>query len=165
MLKLVFVSLLLFSTTLANSQSIEAKVTDLIDNDQSAKAIKLATKGLKSGESAQLYYLRGFCYSQLQNYDLAIADFGASLKLASNAPQTHYDLGYTYFLMGDSEKAIAGFDKAIQQDKNFAEAYLNRGSIKLQSGDLDGACADWQMAANLGMAMVESIIEENCGVE
>jgi tetratricopeptide (TPR) repeat protein len=165
MLKLVFVSILLLSTSLAQAQTIEAKVTDLIDNDKSAKAIKLATKGLKSGESAQLYYLRGFCYSQLQKYDLAIADFDASLKIAPNAPQTHYDLGYTYFLMSNSEKAIAGFDKAIQLDKNFAEAYLNRGSIKLQSGDLDGACEDWQMAANLGMALVESIIEENCGME
>uniref|UniRef100_UPI00404905C4 tetratricopeptide repeat protein n=1 Tax=Fulvivirga sp. TaxID=1931237 RepID=UPI00404905C4 len=110
------------------------------------------------------YYLRGFCYSQLQNFDLAIADFEASLKIAPKAPQTHYDLGYTYFLMGNNEKAIAAFDQAIAFDRNFAEAYLNRGSIKLQSGDLDGACADWQLAANLGMAMVEAIIAENCGL-
>jgi tetratricopeptide (TPR) repeat protein len=145
-------------------QTAEDKVVALIDEDKTEKAIKLATKSLEAGETAQLYYLRGFCYSQLQNFDLAIADFEASLKIAPKAPQTHYDLGYTYFLMGNSEKAIASFDKAIALDKNFAEAYLNRGSIKLQSGDLDGACEDWQMAANLGMALVEAIIAENCGM-
>jgi tetratricopeptide (TPR) repeat protein len=53
------------------------------------------------------FYDRGYCYGQIGNYQLAIADFSAAIRLNPNSADAYYYRGVAYQKMGNSDQAAA----------------------------------------------------------
>jgi tetratricopeptide (TPR) repeat protein len=66
---------------------------------------------------------RGNCYSELEDYDKAIADFTEAIRLAPQDPYAHCLRAWANDQKGEYSKAAAGYAKAIQLDPKYADGY------------------------------------------
>jgi len=66
------------------------------------------------------FYARGIAYTQLKNYDLAIADFTKAIALNPQRYISYLSRGLAYRDKEIYDRAIADFDKAIQLESNMA---------------------------------------------
>jgi len=91
-----------------------------------------------------LYHLnRGLAYLRLKNFDSAIQDANAALKIDKTSADARSNLGLVYQEMGDLDRAMACFNDAITTDKEHAESRLNRGTIFYRKGKPGAARQDW----------------------
>ncbi len=60
------------------------------------------------------YFHRGESHHQLGNFDAAIDDFAALLRLQPDNPSVHYSRGLAYAAKNDDKRANADFDRAKQ---------------------------------------------------
>ncbi|MCL2041338.1 MAG: tetratricopeptide repeat protein, partial [Bacteroidales bacterium] len=111
--------------------------------------------------AAKLYYFRGIAYSLLQDFDSALNDFNAAVKLDPNFTLAYFSravIRYKNMLVnrnecelnaGDSQKPvsekdevtliIADYQKAIELQKDFYFAWFNLGNTYLQAKDFKQA--------------------------
>jgi tetratricopeptide (TPR) repeat protein len=109
----------------------------------------IASGKIAGGRLAFAYYNRGLARLEMDDYDRAIADFDASIRLDAASAQTFNNRGSAWYAKGDRERAIADFDKAIGLDPAYAFAYNNRGEVFKDKGDLNRAIADYDKAIGL----------------
>jgi len=85
-------------------------------------------KAITSNPSnAEVYYRRGFVYSETDECDKAMADYNKAIELDPNHALAYYKRGCSYARMSKDEKAIADYSRAIELSPNLADAYLSRG--------------------------------------
>jgi tetratricopeptide (TPR) repeat protein len=75
---------------------------------------------------ALAYFHRGLAYSDKRDYDKAIADYSAAVKLNPAHAPSYNNRGSVYEKKGDNAKALADYSKAIQAQPNYVVAYSNR---------------------------------------
>ncbi|MFP4438023.1 MAG: tetratricopeptide repeat protein, partial [Chloroflexaceae bacterium] len=96
------------------------------------------------------YYTRGGIYSQMEEYQLAIADYTQFITMVPYAAQDAYiGRGLAYSRSGDETAAIADYSQAIQINPADPLPYNNRGQSYVNLGDYAAARADWTRAAEL----------------
>src|SRR5262249_44383457 len=61
---------------------------------------------IRNKQDAGAFYNRGLCYRDLKDYDKAIQDFSAAIRLDSKNPAIFTDRGIAYIAKGDYDKAI-----------------------------------------------------------
>lgn len=98
---------------------------------------------------AQLYVSRGGEWINKQDYDRAIADTTAALKISPKTPQANYHRGVAWANKGDSVRAVADFDAAIALKPDDAVAYFARALEQSIKGDYPRALADFDSALRL----------------
>jgi tetratricopeptide (TPR) repeat protein len=146
----------LFALTLVGAWSLSALSGIADDADRCANATgreglaacdRVIASGKIGGSGlASVYYNRGLAELEARDYDRAIADFDASIRLDPASAPTFNNRGSAWYAKGDSDRAIADFDKAIQLDPAYALAYHNRGEIWKDKGDFNLAIADYGKA-------------------
>ena len=67
-------------------------------------------------------------------WEKAIADLDAAIRLDAGQPFPHFNRGFAYFRQGKFEKAIADYDEAIRLEPKYADAYRDRGYARAMSG-------------------------------
>ena len=72
-------------------------------------------------DTAEAYLRRGDSYSDIQDYDRAIAD---------------YNRGAAYMASGYPEQAIGDLDRALELQPDFPQAFTNRSNAHLRLGHL-----------------------------
>lgn len=85
--------------------------------DQCTLAIPYYNEALKIiNTDAEAYFKRAYCYGQQKDYQLAIADYLAALKLNPMvfAETTHHNLGYDYYKLNQFKEAIPHFKKQLE---------------------------------------------------
>lgn len=95
------------------------------------------------------YNNRGLAYFNKRDFNNAIIDYNAALKIDPNFAQAYNGRCAARNAKGDAMNAIADCDQAIQIDPNFAYAYSNRGLAKRARGDTKGGDADIAKAQQL----------------
>jgi tetratricopeptide (TPR) repeat protein len=123
-------------------------------NASGREGIAACDRVIASGETgargrAVAYSYRGRAWLKIGEYDRAIADFDASIRLDPANAWTFNNRGSAWYFKGDRDRAIADFDKAIQRDPAYALAYHNRGEVRKDKGDFNGAIADYGDAIGL----------------
>jgi tetratricopeptide (TPR) repeat protein len=108
---------------------------------------------LKADDS-DLYLARGQDYHMNGQYDQAIADFDAALKL-KNSPVTIIQRGASYRAKGDYDRAVADYTAVIAVDAKDSgldgwEIYNERGIAEFFAAHYDTAAADFDKALTLG---------------
>ena len=108
---------------------------------------------LKADDS-DLYLARGQDYHMNGQYDQAIADFDAALKL-KNSPVTIIQRGASYRAKGDYDRAVADYTAVIAADAKDSgldgwEIYNERGIAEFFAAHYDTAAADFDKALTLG---------------
>ena len=106
----------------------------------------IASGKLGGRRLAFAYYNRGLTELETGEYDRAIADFDASIRLDSTSASTFNNRASAWYAKGDLDRAMVDFDRAIQLDPAYAFAYHNRGEIWRDKGDFSRAIADYSKA-------------------
>ena len=63
---------------------------------------------------AEVYFMLGTSYSQLEQYDKAISNLAEAIKLKPDYAQAHHNLGVAYNQKRDYDKAVACYNQAIK---------------------------------------------------
>jgi tetratricopeptide (TPR) repeat protein len=121
-------------------------------------AIAACTRAIRSGRFkgtalGTLYHNRAVEYELKQDYDKALADYNAALKLfpypSPDRPDALVGRGNCYSAKGDQERAIKDYDDALRQDLGNVNGYYNRGLAYRRKGDVQRARADYEKAISL----------------
>ncbi len=124
-------------------------------------AVEAFTRAILAGDLdpaslAVTFNNRGVAYSELGDYDRAIADYGEALSLAPgdttsirNLRIAHIRRAAAAARLGDRTAAQADYDRAIALEPSHPLAYLRRGQLALERGDRAAAIADLTKAQEL----------------
>ena len=115
--------------------------------------------GLNLGDLTIAYLRRAQLYFSNGDYDRAIADFSAFIRLRPNSVVAFNERGLSFGKKGDYDKAIADYTEAIRLNPVWsALPYYNRGSAYEKKGELEKALADFREALNKGSTTVSEDI-------
>lgn len=119
--------------------------------DLAIKHCTAAIEGRKANNEvlAQWHALRGMHHSDKGEYDKAIADHTAALKLDPKVRHANYFRGTAWSNKGDYERAIADFDMAIKLRSDDPVLFHARGIELTVKGDYPRAIADFDKALQL----------------
>ena len=81
------------------------------------------------------YYQRGMAHTQMQQFQLALADFTQALQIEPTDRQAYFQRGQTRFKLGDAQGAIEDYSEAIALDAQQAPFYLQRGIALMAMGE------------------------------
>lgn len=137
---------------LAQPADDAARCMNIVNN--SDLAIKLCTSAIESGRHsgdalARLHNSRGNEWAAKGNYDRAIADFDAALRLNPRYGEALRNRGDAWGDKGDYDRAITDYDAAIALDAKDAAAYSSRAFERTAKGDYARAIADYDTALRL----------------
>src|ERR1700730_13675219 len=96
------------------------------------------------------YFSRAQIYLKNGDYDRAIADLSAFIRLNPISVKALNDRGLSYANKGEYDRAIDDYTEAIRLDWGSALSYSYRGSAYEKKGELDKALADFREAQNKG---------------
>ncbi len=140
--------------------SAKSLIADAFDRHDDGRRLRdnaiadfAAAIGIKS-DDAGTFVERGQDYHLNQQYDPAIADFSAALKL-NNSPATLLQRAASERAKGGYQEAIADCTAALASDVRDAgldawDIYSERGSAEFLAGRYDEAAADFDKAIALG---------------
>jgi lipoprotein NlpI len=95
------------------------------------------------------YDNRGFGYYSKGQYELAIADYSAALRIDPNHANSFNSRGVAYLDTGQYDLAIADFGAALNNDPNLADSHWGRASAYLAKDQNDLAIADFTQALRI----------------
>lgn len=97
------------------------------------------------------YCRRGDCYQEHGDYDKALADYTAVIRMTEGdeRAQAYCDRGAAYRDQGEYSKALADFEMALQLLPHSRDAYRLRGMTYAEAGDPQRALADLTRALKL----------------
>ncbi len=127
--------------------------------------------GLTNNERAEIYNGRGQAYREGRQYQDAIADYDAALRLRPKYPDAMLNRAIAYDRIGQGDQAIAGYsdtiktitsieaaklagnipypEPAAQLEQNLEGAYLDRGIALAKHGKFNESVGDFEQAARL----------------
>ena len=102
-------------------------------------------------DTAAAYLARGDQYSDLKDYDHAIADYSEAIRLKPDYAEAYNNRGLAFALSSKRSlaSAIADYSQAIQLRPEYVYAYNNRGVAYMASGQPDAALRDFNRALQL----------------
>ena len=104
---------------------------------------------MSARDRASAFNSRGYCYNEKGQYDQAIRDLDAAIKLDASNVSAFNNRGYAFNSKGEWDRAISDFDEAIRLNPKFIIAYGNRGRSYQHKGDYERALRDFDEAIRL----------------
>ena len=95
-----------------------------------------------AGENAEFFYDRGWVRAKRGEYDAAISDFNACLRLAPKKAAAYYARGCMWGEKKQYYRGIRDLDRSIRIEPEGPAAYRIRGSFWLTLNDADRALED-----------------------
>jgi tetratricopeptide (TPR) repeat protein len=130
----------------------DKKIEKALKQENFEEAIRLLTEKINlSPNNAMSYFARGELYRNMQNSELAIADYTKSIELDNDEICTWLSCkgrSLMYFSQNQYELALLDYNYVIDNDKsamlgiNAASDYYFRGLIKCNLSDYSGAIED-----------------------
>jgi tetratricopeptide (TPR) repeat protein len=99
--------------------------------------------------SVEEYINRGLERKDSNNYNGAISDFSAAIRIKPDYDFAYFQRGSIKDELKDYYGAISDYSKAIELNPNFTSAYNNRGIAKLYLDDYNGAISDYSKVIEL----------------
>ena len=117
-------------------------------------AIKHCTRALDSGklsatEQAQAHLSRGVEFATKNDYDRAIADYDAALRIDPKLTDAMHNRGIAWAHKGNPERAIADFDAVLKLNPKDAGVLHSRAVELTVQGEYARALADYDAVARL----------------
>jgi tetratricopeptide (TPR) repeat protein len=115
------------------------------------EAIKLFTQAIDSGDLspsqlASTYINRGLSFFKKRDYEWAIADYDAAIRLDPKNAAAYNNRGNAHNELGHKKQALDDYTEAIRRAPRFALAYNNRGNLLQKLGMFDKAVVDFDKA-------------------
>lgn len=135
------------SNTYAFKGIIQRRLEDI---KGALEAFELAIKSNDSKDDfGRLFYERGLCKLDLEDYSDAISDFDTAESKEFKEEVLYHMRAFAYYNKDDYSNAISDLDKAINLDSSESEFYSLRGDAKYSSDDNLGAQLDYTKALEL----------------
>ena len=99
--------------------------------------------------SSAAYHTRGAARAALGDYDKAIADFDAAIRLNPETAINYLDRGLATEVLGEKDAAKADFEKAMQINGDLAKDYYKDGRGKNDGRAYEAAMASFDKAIRL----------------
>ena len=117
---------------------------------QLGDAVKGFTEAIKlNPDLAEAYFRRGICFFEMDEADLALADFKNASSLAYQDPRSRLWEGFTEAKLKNYYEAIRAYGEAIAESNRYTPAYVNRGLAYMMVGDYTKALADFNDAIRI----------------
>ena len=119
---------------------------------QEAKAAQTAPSSVptvKTENDANALNISGLSYGRNGDYDRAITDFTAALRIKPDYYVALSNRGIAYYYKSDYDKAIADYTAALRIQPDFTDALYNRGIAYGRINDNDKAIADYTAALRI----------------
>ncbi len=100
-------------------------------------------------DSSAAYHTRGAAKAALGDYDTAIADFDAAIRLNPETAINYLDRGLAKEVLGAKDAAKADFEKAMQINGDLAENYYKEGRGKNDGRAYEAAMDSFDKAIRL----------------
>lgn len=108
--------------------------------------------------SRDAYLNRAAAYSARREYEEALDDYDAALRIDGSFAPSYSNRGVIYTAIQEYEQAMSDFERAIDLESGYAAAYINRGILSAILEDYDAALADFQQAIDL--AGLDTVLAE-----
>jgi tetratricopeptide (TPR) repeat protein len=123
-------------------------------NGSGDAAIAACSRALESGRlnrtgRVRAYNSRGILWKRKGEYDRAIADYTAAIRINPKYSSAYTNRGVAYVEKHDYDRALADYNIAIRLDPKDAVAHNNRGVAWKNKGEYDLAIADYNTAIKL----------------
>lgn len=102
-------------TALGNFYYQRATAYYYMDDYESALADLEASMGV-DGPSGVVYEFMGDIYSDLEDYEEAVAMYSSALELESDRPYSLFGRGYSYYFLNQDDLALADLREALKYD-------------------------------------------------
>jgi tetratricopeptide (TPR) repeat protein len=116
-------------------------------------------------DEAPEHYKEGVHQYYRKNYEAALIEFTAGLKLEPQRADILCMRGCVFARLGAPDMALADLDRALGIDPHFVEAYLHRGRVRAARGEHDLALADFDHVLNARPADAECRLERGLCLE
>lgn len=131
-----------------------ASDSDICFRESGEVAIAACNRVISSARSTRnelvdAYSNRGQEYYAKKDYDRAISDFDAAIKLDSRAILAHGNRANAWYMKGQFDRAINDYTRAISLDREYTAAYAGRGLAFEKKGDKGRAIADYKAALSV----------------
>jgi lipoprotein NlpI len=103
------------------------------------------------------YNHRGVALARKGDYDRALVEYNAALRLNPNDADVYNNRGVSFEEKGDLDRAIADYSEALRLNSKYAFAYNNRGVAWKNKGEYDLAIADYSEAIRLNPKYVNPL--------
>ena len=113
---------------------------------------------LMKPDSADAYNIQGFAKNSRGDYEAAISDFDAALRLKPDSVEAYIGRGLAKVSSGQYEEAIVDFDVVLRLKPDSAEAYSGRGLARAALGQYEAATVDCNAALRLKPDSAEAYV-------
>jgi Caspase domain/Tetratricopeptide repeat len=117
----------------------------------------LSARLAENPDDANALYRRGQVYASKGAYNLAIRDFGDSLRLNPKDVEAYNNRCWTRTVVGDLQAALRDCNEALRMRPNFVDALDSRGLVNLKSGQTKNAIADYDAALRINPRLTSSL--------
>jgi len=104
---------------------------------------------LSRHELVPAYLYRADAHRLLKQYDEAIRDYDAAIRLQPDMPGLYNRRGICYEEKGDLDRALFEYTRSIEVDPSFPYGYKNRADILLRQGKRGQALQEYRIAAKM----------------
>lgn len=193
--KIIFIFLLLVATVSCKEkqesvQDLVNKGVDLVDQKKFEEGIALYSKAIKQNPKVQLaYYNRGIAYTEIKEYNKAVADFDKILQLKNNLVkmidsdfnpsaegQGQVDYGNVFYqravvksYMDSLQSSFNDFQRAIEyRYSDSSNCLVLQGVLFGRAGKHENACEYFEKAKKAAQTTAQqkeaiSMINNYCG--
>jgi tetratricopeptide (TPR) repeat protein len=117
--------------------------------DPGIEALQQALSIAPKDARANIKFSLGSAYFQKKDYESAVAELEAGLKMKPDTAPALFDLGNAYLKLERYPESLTAYEKAVQQDRAFWPAINNIGLVKYEQGNLEAALKDWYSALKI----------------
>eukprot|EP01122_Echinamoeba_exundans_P010219 TRINITY_DN3775_c0_g1_i1.p1 TRINITY_DN3775_c0_g1~~TRINITY_DN3775_c0_g1_i1.p1 ORF type:complete len:489 (+),score=62.37 TRINITY_DN3775_c0_g1_i1:1745-3211(+) len=115
------------------------------------EAISTLTRAIEISNSsvAKYFVRRGLSYSDVKEYEHAMADFSAALEIRPQYPKAFNARGIVLGDLKQHEPAIKDFVKALEYRPDYFKSFLNRANVYADQKRIDEAILDYTAGIQL----------------
>jgi Caspase domain/Tetratricopeptide repeat len=117
----------------------------------------LNQKLAENPDDAGALYRRGQVYASKGAYQLAIKDFGDTIRLNSKDVEAYNNRCWVRAVVGELQSALRDCNEALRLRPNFVDALDSRGLVNLKSGLTKNAIADFDAALKINPRLTSSL--------
>jgi hypothetical protein len=117
----------------------------------------LTAKLVENPDDAGALYRRGQVYASKGAYQLAIKDFGDTIRLNPKDVEAYNNRCWVRAVVGELQSALRDCNEALRLRPNFVDALDSRGLVNLKSGSTKNAIADFDSALKINPRLTSSL--------